>query len=274
MSTFLSLAIAGTLILVIPTHKGIIVAADSVAQVAGATVPNRTKLHTLPGFTRTVFTITGTATFVPSPPPGTDVVIWAQNAKPTFSGVDVVRDVLSGTGDVTISKSLLVSLADRLVREFDAYFTKSGESRRQFTGQEICRTVIVQYDATTEHSTIATFVIQSDADGKLLAEDYRIDDMASNEPRYIGMFGEQHYVNANVLQPGSVGRAHLGPEIEKLWNAPKLIRDMTPENAAKIATLLIRATEQTSRTIPIKTAVGGNPCILLINGKLPPQPFK
>jgi hypothetical protein len=272
--SILPIVIAGTLILVIPTREGVIIAADSLSTVGGIAIPDRTKLHTIPNFNRTVFTITGYSDFFPAPPSNVGTAIWIRTAQPIFSGQDSVRKVLSEAGDIRVSQTLLKLIGESLVRDFQGYFKNKPDSKRQFIGTEICRLLLAQYDAGTGISSIATFVIHMTAAEEVLADQYSIDEIGPNEERYIGKFGEQQYVDAHVLQPGSVGWPHLGPDIVKLWNGPKLVRDMLPQNAAKIASLVIHATEVASRTIPIKTAVGGKPSIMLIDGKSPPRELK
>ncbi len=265
------ITLGGTLIVIIPTRDGVVVASDSLASVGGVSVPNRGKLHTVPGSARTVFTITGTATFVSPPPSTTDLVTWVQRAEPMFSGDEIVGGVLSQTGDTDVTEPLLHLVGESLVKGFTAFFQRSQDVQRIFAGEDICLPLIVQFDAKIGHTKIARLVIRANSEGEPLTAQHTIDDIAPNDPRYIGTFGETDYVNENVLRPGSVGWPHLGPGFLELWNGPTLAREMIPENAAKIAARVIHATEEASRVVPIKTAVGGKPVVMLVNGKDPPR---
>jgi hypothetical protein len=229
------------------------------------------KLHLLPGDNRTIFTITGNSTFYPAPPTNADLEAWLQTAKPIISGDYIISNFFTKAGDAFISLSALESCGASLSNEFEGFFTQYPSLRFHYSGQELCRPVLVQYDAKVKDTIIGSYLIRLATNGTVIADGYTLDHNTSSDQRRIWRYGEQHYVDDNVLRAGSVGVQFLGPDFQNLWNGPTLVKDMLPENAARISAQLIHATEEASRIVPIKNAVGGTPVIMLIDGKSMPK---
>lgn len=264
-------SISGTLVLAIPAREGLVFAADSLATVDGKSIPDRRKLNIVTSSKSTAFSITGTSTFIASPPNNVDLVSWAQEQAPLFSGADVVDRVLAKSGDSKVSEEILASAGGQLASGLTDYLADKRENLKTFIGREICRLVIAQYDSVASEYLIATVVLQVTSEGLIVLNGAEINYMGPEDERGIWKFGESEYVDANVLQPGSIGFPFLGPDIMRLWNGPKLIKDMTVKAATEIISLVISATERASKSVPINTAVGGEPMILLLNGESPRQ---
>jgi hypothetical protein len=150
---------------------------------------------------------------------------------------------------------------------FEQYFLSRPETLAEFAGRDICRPVVVWYDTQTRTATLATLVLRVTNAGIIVCTGFELDRIGCLDTRYIRYFGEVDYVQNNVLRPNAVGWNNLPTDMMDLWNKPKKVSDMSPQNAARIAAGVIRATEITSQTVPIKTAVGGEPRMYLLDGK-------
>src|SRR5437588_3979742 len=88
------LATSGTLVVVIPTRDGLVVAADSRSTVLGQNFDGAEKLQLANTETPILVTITGTSDFANMPPPGVSLIDWMPNATYNYRGTAFVVSYL------------------------------------------------------------------------------------------------------------------------------------------------------------------------------------
>lgn len=110
----LQMHLTGTLVIMIPTKDGIIAAADSRTTIGGKFYDVRKKLHTILD-SNIIFTITGTAEFIPGAPSGVDISEWLIKAPALYNGNKMLEKYLSNTKHTSINNSFLVEISKAFI---------------------------------------------------------------------------------------------------------------------------------------------------------------
>jgi hypothetical protein len=269
------LALVGTLIVVVPTRDGVVVGADSLATVAGGHIPSAPKLQTIDGNVRTIVTLTGTSEFYPPPPPGTksdQLGNWIFTSQKMFSGDAIVREKIRELGDLILTEAMVWRIAEGLCEDLSHFFSLlPRHDIVPFIERELCRVLFVQFDASSRTMFLKSIAIRVDFDRQFRPTGFSNQEAPADHPVFAWRYGESDYVNANVLRGGSVGFAYLGDLFWRLFTSGKLVSTTTVDDAKLLIEQLISATERASATVPIPSAVGGKPYILLLDGVAAPR---
>lgn len=265
----MSLLSSGTLIIIIPSNQGVIVAAGSLSSAGNKILKNRKKLQFPTRHRSLILTVTGHSEFYPIPSSmNMDLEDRLKMNNPKFSAPNLLLSHIDSKSVIILNENLLNETAELLSSQLNQYAQSSPESIKKFQGKEIFRPVLIQYLTQSETTIIGTFIVLINHRNEAKYSKINIQRLDKNDERFIGIYGEYEYVNQNVLKPNSIGSKFLPSNIESLWNEPKTVKDMSAKNASEIAMSLIKATENTSKFIPIESAVGGKPTILLMNDKI------
>lgn len=256
-----------TLIMVIPTNVGVVVAADSRIVVGEKHIDFQEKLFFLDSDPSVVFAFTGTVDFVSTPPPGASIKKWLKTVEREFKGSDIVSIFLKSNWKGKLSKKILKSIAQTFNDALFDYFVTHPDTMLSLSGQDLCRFLIVKFEAITKKTRIGSFLVGTDQDGCPSISDFEIIQFEQADERFIGRYGNVDYIDKYVLSKKAKGRKYLPKFFFPLWDAPKLTRDMTPQSALRIAAALIQATAKTTKTISIESGIGGAPQIFLLDGQ-------
>ena len=133
--------------MVIPTREGVVVAADSRTTVAGKYFDNREKLHFLKGDPSVAFALTGTSEFIPFPPLGVNLRKWVDTAEPEFEGSQIIASHLESNWNGELSDESLRQIATAFGKAVYEFYVRRPNALRPFLGKDLCRFVMIQFDA-------------------------------------------------------------------------------------------------------------------------------
>src|SRR5262245_1406747 len=227
------LATVGTLVIVIPTADGVVVAADGLMSVHGRP-PIRTssKLQAVPKSNGTVFAITGYGNLYPEPTPGRNLEEWLRETRPLFNADRIVRDFLSNAGDVSLQPPLMEALGAKLADALARFLHVAPELKQHFIRNGVCRVVVVRFEPLASKTAVGSLLIGVNTTGGVEAVDCLVDERTPEQPREVFRFGQTEYVDANVLTPGSAGFEFVtGTELPSLLGAAKTVCAMRQANA-------------------------------------------
>lgn len=245
-----ALPAAGTLIVAIPTKDGLVVAADSRATAEGEYFDGREKLNLVESTPPVLFTITGSADFIDSPPPGVTLREWITKA-PGFRGSSVVRAYLQQNPVRRLTLDRIAQVAAALAASLQDYFHQA--SIVGFRGRELCRLAMFQADeGIPRYASLAVAVTEDgrvEARGPIILKAYEPASAMGGE-----LIGEGDYAKAHVLR--GEGRRFLPERAVAILNAKLRVRDVSAADGAFLARSIIEATEATTTMIPVPSGYG------------------
>ncbi|MBL7074245.1 hypothetical protein ISS37_03285 [candidate division KSB1 bacterium] len=261
----------GTLIVIIPTQDGIVIAGDSRSTVGGSYIDGQEKICFVENIVDLSFTMTGFTRANPPPPQNVGLLSWYEEAPLLYDGKKIMHSYLKEHKTDQINENFLMNLSRILIDTLTKYFNQSPAGKETFKGNDICKPVIVKYDYVNNWSTVATFEIAFNSIGALTLKNISIETLSASDKRCLYLFGEVDYVINNVFN--GEGREFLVSNFNELYDKPIFIGDMKSENASIIAKSIIDATSKISGIIPIPSGIGigGTPSIYLIDGKNNPK---
>lgn len=256
----------GTLVVVIPTSEGVVLAADSRITLRRQFVDGVNKIRLVSGRQDLAFVLTGQSEFLPVLPDDATAQelrdAWERGPR-QFSGQGVVEKFLASQPPAPLDAQILVSLGRRLsVSLVDAL--RSRMDGRLFYGQQLFRAVIAQYDSTTATTRIGSLRVDLSERGIPNIRDIELDTVAGRDSKIALIFGEQRYFEENVMR--GFGQRYIAGEAREIWGSGGRVRDFTALSAATVARSWIRATAKMTEIIPITNGVGGPLKLFLLNG--------
>jgi hypothetical protein len=270
-AAMLSLGPHGTLVVMIPTRDGLVVAADSRSTVNSLTCDEVYKIVVVPRRERTVLAVTGTGVFLPiRKEQPTDLCRFIREEKPLLDIETLAQEFLSkGRGDLAPGEVYsLGSACVSATREFQAKYRRLQPLARA-AGKAIYTVVIGMYNPSQRAATITYFKVIIGPEDLLPRLDapqqvrvFESDVLATYS------FGETDYVAKHV---GAVADRYLGDYIS-LLNKRKIVGDVSVAEARRAAFSLIYASSRATEIIPSESGIGGPIDIVLLG--TPPRPLK
>lgn len=246
-----------TLIVVIPTGEGVIVASDAIAEVGGHLVPDRDKLRAVSP--QTIVTASGT----------TDLYRRSESGAPTGPAIVATNDILST--EVTnrarpfITTAIVREAARSVARAVRECFALGPSVRDELVGLYICG-IIVQFDPCTRRTLVGQFRVEVTPEGNVVTSSLGMDTVQPTDRRDFLLIGEADWVKEHVLSTTGAGHRFL-PAESGSWTSGEMVQDVEPAAGARIARALIRATELTCDLgVPHEQRIGGEPVVLFLNG--------
>lgn len=248
----------GTLVLVIPTRDGIVVAADSRGAVRGQFYDGRKKLRVARTIPPIVFAITGAADFPNAIQPGIPPEDWSY----AFRSHETVSSCLLQDREFVLTPGRVNDIGDALALSVGSFLTRSGKLE-EFADRDICRLVVCQSDAATGDSLYGSVAISMGSTGTIGLSGARFERYLLDGYGCVERIGEGTYLNEVVLN--GPGRQFLSNEALSLLTSPYWIKDIDSRAAVAIATEVIRAAECTNKLSPIPSGSGiGGPAMCLV----------
>jgi hypothetical protein len=264
-------AVSGTLVVLVPSGNGLIVAADSRTTIGGKVYcDNRFKILIPRSPPRTVATVTGTGTFVAGIEniPLEKVCEHIHEAPRLLDIGAIVIQHLEANNHV-LEAPHTEKLLDACVEAVRAY-GNSGQNRLgEFAGYAMFAVVIAAFDPSTPMTRIRRFVVNILSDGQPMGGLVIENDFPANARREILAFGETDYLNKNVY--GGAGRQFLSEQTIRFISQHGPIKDVQRDEAERVAVEVVEAVSKTTTIVAAPTGIGGPVDVVLLGAKSSPE---
>lgn len=247
-------SISGTLIIVIPTMDGLVVAADSRTTFRGKFYDCREKLHVASTRTPIVFAITGSGEFPWSIPHGADPEPYLRNGPFAFRGRDSVLGYFDRDPHFVVSSTSIELIGKELATGFSDFLARYPNKATEFLGKNACRLVACQVDQASGDLLVASIAIAIDPCGNAAPTAPWFAQYKSADATACLFFGEVNYVVEHI-QNGA-GRRFLPQHAESIWSDMDIVQRLRSHEAARLARSIVAAVEKNSETIPIPGGIG------------------
>jgi hypothetical protein len=245
---------SGTLVIVIPTVDGLVVAADSRTRFRDKFYDCREKLHVSATRAPIVFAITGSGEFPWSVPPGVDPEESLRNGPFAFRGRDSVLAYLERDPDWVISNTGLESIGKELATGFSKFLACYPAKARDFIGKNICLLVLCQIAPVSGELLVGSIAIGIDPNQIACPKAPWFSRFTPPDATDSLFFGARDYVVDHV-QHGA-GRQFLSQDAESIWSGMGIVQNLRAHEAARLARSIIAATEKISETTTIPDGIG------------------
>jgi hypothetical protein len=261
---------SGTLVVLVPSADGLVVAADSRTTVFGATCDSQYKITELTSPKRTVFVVTGDMAFIKPPNAGVhDVCGYLQSASRLLDIPAVVKHYLERKSSDPFKLSLDDLGAD-CVQAVQRFRESSPLVIEPYIGREIFSVVIASYDPRSKTSLVMNFVVRIDAKThRVEAGRFTRIAIPPQNRRGVWSYGETDYLNQNVF--GGVGRKYLTGSTLDFILADQTVAKVRLAQAVSTAANVIEAAGLTTQLVPSPSGIGGPIDIVLLSQKRQPR---
>jgi hypothetical protein len=273
-SAFLALMLpipaSGTLVVIVPTAQGLVVAADSRTALLGTTCDSQYKITEVKRPKRTVIAVTGEVAFIAQPGPDVkDFCDYLRLAPRLLDIPTVVKGYLERKNADPFKLSL-DDLASDCVGELERIRGANPLAFEQYVGHEIFSVVIASFDARSKNSLLLNFVVRiNPSTRKVEAGRFTRITITPQTRRGVWSYGETDYLNRNVL--AGVGRSYLTNDTFDFILVDKPVSEARLGQAVAMATNIIEAASRTTQIIPSPSGIGGPVDIVLLSKKRRPE---
>jgi hypothetical protein len=259
-----------TLVVIVPSADGLVVAADSRASVFGVSCDGQFKITDLRRPERTVVAVTGEAAFIAPPGAGVQDVCGYLKSAPRLLDISSVVKRSLERKKADPFKLSLDDLGAECVGEVERFRRGYPDALEEYAGREIFSVVIASYDPKSKSSVLLNFVVRMDAaTRKTEAGRFTRVLISQRIRRGVWSFGETDYLNKNVF--GGVGRGFLTADTLSFILDGKPVSEARLEQAVAAATNIIEAAGKTTRIIPSPSGIGGPIDVVLLGDKRRPE---
>jgi hypothetical protein len=260
----------GTLVVIVPSADGLVVAADSRTTVNGATCDNQYKITELRRPKRTVVAVTGEVAFI-SPPDAQerDVCGYLKSAPRMLDIASVVKSYLERK-NVDPARLQLEDLGAECVGVVQRFRESEPLALEPYVGREIFSVVIASYDARSKTATVLNFAVRIDgATHRVEAGRFTRIAITPQSRRGVWSYGESDYLNRYVF--GGVGRKFLTESTLDYMLADKPVAEARLDEAVAAAGNVIEAASRTTQLTPSPSGIGGPLEMVLLGRKSRPE---
>ena len=260
------LATTGTLVVVVPSQDGLVVAADSRSTVLGQNFDGIGKLQIARTHRPILVTITGTSDFADPPPPGVSLKEWMPKATYQYRGNPFVQTLLEKRPEISLSHTSAAEVASALASSLNEFLGARPALTVQYVSQDLCRLVLCQ-ESTDGVMLFASVPLVVDDRGHVEAQATTFKRYGGQDGKVMEFIGEDRYTTEHVL--GSHGTHLLDQRAADILNAKGFIRDFRSTDAAWLAQAIIKAAEATTKIVPVPSGngIGGPVAIYLVTAK-------
>jgi hypothetical protein len=260
----------GTLVVIVPSADGVIVAADSRTSLFGIFCDSQYKITELRRPKHTVVAVTGEVAFI-APPDAHEQNIcgYLRSAPRMLDFSSVVKSYLERK-NIDPFKLSLDDLGSECVGEVERFRRANPLVFEQYVGHEIFSVVIASYDPQSKNSLILNFVVRIDAaTRKVEAARFTRNLISQQSRRGVWSYGETDYLNKNVF--GGIGRRFVTADTQSFILVDKPVSEARLDQAIAAATNIIDATSRTTQLVPSPSGIGGPIDIVLLGNKRRPE---
>jgi hypothetical protein len=245
-----------TLVVLVPSADGLVVAADSRISIDGKYCDGQFKITRLRKPAHTVVMVTGDGVFIPPPSAiEPDLCRYIQTAPRMLDIASIVRAYLE-RNVADLSQLSLADLGDECVRAAQRFQQSNPDGFQSHLGGEIFSVVIANYDPKSKVSTIRNFVVRLDgATHQLEAGRFAQTSVAATDRRGVWAFGETAYLEQNVY--AGVGRQFLTGSTLGFILDNQPVADTSLDQSIAAAVNVIQATSRATEIVPAPSGIGG-----------------
>jgi hypothetical protein len=266
----LPLPATATLVVLVPSADGLVVAADSRTSVLGAQCDGQFKIVQLKKPSRTVVMVTGDGVFIPPPSAAEpDLCRYQQSAPRLLDMAAVVSSYLERNAPDSTRHSL-EDLGAECVRAAQRFQDSYPAAFQSHLDGEIFSVVVASYDPKVKVSTLGNFVVRIDQEThKIEAARFSHITIASTDRRGLWAYGETYYVEKQVYS--GFGRQFLTASTLDFILQDKPVDQASRDQAVAAAVNLIQAARRAAQQVPAPSAIGGPIDVVLLGRKPRPQ---
>jgi hypothetical protein len=255
----------GTLVLLVPTKAGLVVAADTRHTMLGVSCDNESKIYVPNNPPATVAVVTGLANFLAVKQPfGPDPCKDIADGIPLLSVPPIVLQYLEANS-ATAREANLDELAQICLNRVVKVLANMPRLDLEFNERPIFTVGVATFYNDTGTTLIRSFEIWF-KNSEVVARQGLGDEYRSTDRPDLFAFGQGGYLKKQVLR--GPGRQFVGPEYETFSGLPS-IGDVDVKLASDVAVNLIEATSKTGDIVPLPTGVGGPVDVVLISNSNP-----
>lgn len=264
-----------TLVVVVPSGDGLVVAADSRESITGQSCDGLFKI--VPANNRTVVVVTGDPVFVRPAPPASakdarSVCAYLRSAPRLLDMPAFVVHYLEQHGRSFQSLSI-DDLGAACVAAVQRFQSAHGDALQSYAGRDIFSVVIAHYDPRTSTSTLLNFVVRMDRETRAIRLERSLrTSISSQERRGVWAFGETDYLNENVFR--GAGRKYLRASTQNFILDEGQVNRVREDQAVGVARDVIRAATRIAQEIPPPSGIGGPIRVFVVGRKQRPVPFR
>ena len=269
-----SQAAGGTLVVMVPTKAGLVIAADSrVTFGTGIACDDEYKITELANVDRTALVVTGTSNVTDTRP---------LIGKPMAGICEHVRRLPRKFDANTLVKKIIEEQPLLATEKFDALPSRCSEAVKAFMatepgvfdtlrGSSIFQVGLGSYSPDERTSFIRSFNVVMSGDGEIETINLKVQQFQANEGASLSPFGEVSFLMDHVFN--GPGLKFLGERYGRFRSQQNSkIADIEIKVAADLASDLIEAASRTSQFVPARTGIGGPVDILLVGEE--PRPVR
>jgi hypothetical protein len=265
------LSARATLVVLVPSSDGLVVAADSRISFLGAECDGQFKIIEPSRPARTIAMVTGDSVFVAPPPAGErDLCRYLQSAPHLLDIGEVVRRYLEREASGA-EEFPLKALGKECVAALERFAKANPAELHAYAGREIFSVIVAGYDPRRHTATLRNFVVRMDK-VTLRIESARMTTttVTASDRRGVWLYGESGYVETNVL--AGFGRKYLDAATLDFILTAASVAGAPLNRAVATATNLINAASRTTETLPAPSGIGGPVNIVLLGRDPRPRP--
>ena len=261
----------GTLVVIVPSADGLVVAADSRTTVNGATCDNAYKITELSRPQRTVVAVTGEVAFIKPPAAQEqDVCGYLKSAPRMLDIASVVKSYLERK-NVDPAKLRLEELGAECVGAVQRFRENEPLALEPYVGREIFSVVIASYDAHAKTAMVLNFAVRIDGSThRVEVGGFTRIAITPQSRRGVWSYGESDYLNRSVF--AGAGRKYLTDATLNFMLVDKPVAEARRDEAVAAAGNVIEAASRTAQTIPSPSGIGGPVEMVLLGRKSRPEP--
>lgn len=266
----LPLPATATLVVLVPSADGLVVAADSRTSLLGAQCDGQFKIVQLKKPARTVVMVTGDGVSMPPPSAAEpDLCRYQQSAPRLLDMAAVVSSYLERNAR-DLARLSLENLGAECVRATERFQALHPEAFQSHLGGEIFSVVVASFDPKAKVSTLSNFVVRIDRETrKIEATRFSHIAVSSTDRRGLWAYGETDYVEKQVY--GGFGRQFLSAATLDFILQDKPVAQASLNQAVAAAVNLIQAASRAAQLVPAPSAIGGPIDVVLLGRKPRPQ---
>lgn len=257
----------GTLVVMVPTNEGLLVASDSRTTGAGTYCDGQQKSIAPSHPDRTVFTVTGIGTILapPNPSQRAQLCEYLRTGPRLLDIVQVVRTHLDRAGSETILTMNFGALVFDCIRAAKEAQASNPKALANYANQVLFQVVLAAYDPAFPLYTFRNFKIGVNAQLEpFVLPEMNMDARGPGERLVFWKFGESDFLEQHILKADGVGRNFLTADTIRLMEELPIIQDVGIKGAQAAAADLIQATERMATLVPPPSGIGGPVDIFLL----------
>jgi hypothetical protein len=272
LAALLPLPARATLVVLVPSADGLVVAADSRMSFLGSECDGMFKIVELARPARTVVMVTGDSIFLKPPAAGEPDLCHYVESAPRMLDIDVIVKSYLDQHATDPSQFPLEALGNVCVRAVDRFRQSNPAAFEAYAGKEIFSVIVAGYDPASRVATLRNFVVRIDATThRIQAARFVSIAVAPNDRRGVWIYGETAYVEKYVY--AGFGRQYLTASTLNFILVNRPVAETPLSQAVAAAVNVIQATSRATQTVPAPSGIGGPIRAVLLGSKPRPEPL-